>query len=161
MKLQGFKDRHGLQEQMKDMVGKKNNPGRDEHLDRFGREIVRASAANRDEAESVATSPFLYTRLRSRIASERAQREEGEGWLAMLGVVWRAIPAMALVTIFAFALFLSANFSALPSSGSTDEALLGANDAGIESVVFADNRTLSSDDVLATILDEDAQEASR
>jgi hypothetical protein len=151
----------GFQEQVKDMVGKKNNQGRDEQLDRVGREIVRASAANAEEAERVAASPFLYARLRSRIASERAQREEGEGWLAMLGVVWRAIPAMALIAIFAFALFLSANFSALPSTGSNDEALLGTNDAGIESVVFADNRTLSSDDVLATILDEDGQEASK
>jgi hypothetical protein len=146
---------------MKDMVGNKNNLSRDEQLDLLGREIIRASAANADEAETVASSPFLYARLRSRIASERAQREEGEGWLAMLGVVWRAIPAMALVAIFAFALFLSANFSALPSTGSNDEALLGTNDAGIESVVFADNRTPSSDDVLATILNEDEQEASR
>jgi hypothetical protein len=143
------------------MVGKKNNLSRDEQLDRIGQEIIRASAANAEEAERAAASPFLYARLRSRIASERTQREEGEGWLAMLGVVWRAIPAMALVAIFAFALFLSANFSALPSTGSSDEALLGANDAGIESVVFADNRMPSSEDVLATILDEDGQEASR
>jgi hypothetical protein len=146
---------------MKDMVGKKNNLGRDEQLDLLGREIVRASAANADEAERAASSPFLYARLRSRIASERAQREEGEGWLAMLGVVWRAIPAMALVAIFAFVLFLSANFNALPSTGLNDEARLGTSDAEIESVVFADNRALSSDDVLATILDEDGQEALR
>jgi hypothetical protein len=143
------------------MYGKKNNRSESERLDRIGMEIVRASAENREEAESVAASPFLYTRLRSRIETERKQREEGENWLAMLGVLWRAIPAMALVSIFAVALFLSSNFAAPPSSGFNDDALLGANGAGIESVVFADNRALSSDDVLANILDEDGQEASR
>jgi hypothetical protein len=146
---------------MKDMIGKKNSLTPEERLDRVGRELVRASAENREEAEKAAASPFLYARLRSRIASEQAQREEGEGWLAMLGVVWRAIPALAAIAIFAFALFLSANIGARSSGGFIDEALLGANDAGVESVVFADNRALTSDDVLATILDDDGQEASR
>ena len=41
------------------------------------------------------------------------------------------------------------------------EDLLDSQGAGIESVVFADNRSLSSDEVLATILNEDEQEASR
>jgi hypothetical protein len=107
-------------------------------------------------------APFLYARLRSRIKAERERHEAGESWLAMLGVAWRAVPAMAMVAIFAFALFLSANFGARPSGViNVDDALLGAGDAGVESVVFADNRPLSSDDVLATILNEDGQEASR
>lgn len=148
-------------EQMKDMIGQKKSPGTDERLDQLGRELIRASAENHDAAEAVASSPFLYARLRSRINSERAQREEGESWLAMLGVVWRAIPAMAIVAILAVTLFLSASDGTSPSGVFSDDALLSASDIGAESVVFADNRALSSDEVLATILNVDEQEASR
>jgi hypothetical protein len=145
------------------MIGNKRNRSSDERLDQLGRDIIRVSASNETEAEEAAVAPFLYTRLRSRINSERERRRDGEGWLAMLGVAWRAVPAMALVAIFAFALFISANFGTLPAGGiNIDDALLGAGDAGVESVVFADNRSLSNDDdILATILNEDVQEASR
>jgi anti-sigma-K factor RskA len=146
---------------MKDMFDKKNSPGADERLDLIGREIVRASAANEDEAERVTASPFLYTRLRSRINAERGRREERESWLTMLGIVWRAIPAMAMVAVLAVALFLTASSGTRPSETLVYESLLGTSEAGVESVVFADNRALSSDEVLATILDEDMQEASR
>jgi hypothetical protein len=144
------------------MIGKKRNRGSDERLDEIGRKLVRASASNEAEGAEAAASPFLYARLRSRIKQERTQREAGESWLAMLGVVWRTIPAMALVAIFALTLFLSSNSGTL-SSGvvNVDDTLLGASDAGAESVVFADNRALSNDEVLATILNEDEQEASR
>lgn len=143
------------------MIGNKKNRGSDERLDQIGRDIVRASALNEAEAENVAATPFLYARLRSRINAERERREEGESWLAMLGVAWRAVPAMAIVAILAVTLFLSASFSKGPSAINVDDALLGAGDAGVESVVFADNRSLSSDDILATILNDDAQEAAR
>lgn len=143
------------------MIGKKRDSESGEQLDQLGREIVRVSAMNEAEGELAAASPFLYTRLRSRIAAERGQREEGEGWLTMLGVVWRAIPAMALIAIFAVALFISANFGARSSGMIADEGFLDPADAGIENVVYADNRSLSNDEVLATILNEDEQEASR
>ena len=143
------------------MFDKKSSRGSDEQLDLIGREIIRASAANDDEAQRVAASPFLYTRLRSRINAERGQREERESWLTMLGVVWRAIPAMAIVAVLAVALFLSASSGTGPSENPVYESLLGTSEAGVENVVFADNQTLSSDEVLATILDEDMQEASR
>ncbi len=143
------------------MIGKKRDRRSEEQLDLTGREIVRASAMNEAEGERVAASPFLYTRLRSRINAEREQREEGERWGAMLRVIWRAIPAMAMVAILAVTLFLSANFSTQPVAVASMEDLLDTQGAEVESVVFADNRSLSSDEVLATILNEDEQEASR
>ena len=133
-------------------------------LERLGRAIVRASAANEAEAEAVATSPFLYTRLRARIDAEQERRAGAETWLTLLGVVWRSVPAMALVALFAFILFWTSNFGtgATVSPGVlSDEALLDARDAGIENVVFAERRPLSSDDVLATILLEDEREVPR
>jgi anti-sigma-K factor RskA len=143
------------------MVGKKNSRISDEGLDRVGLELIRASATNTDEAETVAASPFLYARLRSRINSEREQRVAKESWVRMLSVVWRAIPAMVMVAILAVALFLSANVGTRPPRALGDETLLATSDAEFENVVFDDNRSLSSDEVLATILNDDEQEASK
>lgn len=143
------------------MIGKKREHRPEEQLDRVGMEIVRASAMNEAEGETVAASPFLYTRLRSRINAEREQREEGERWSNMLRVIWRAIPAMALVAILAVALFLSTNFGTQPAAVVSVEELLDMQGTEIENVVFADNRSPSNDEVLATILNEDEHEASR
>jgi len=146
------------------MDGKrKNDAVRAAELERLGRAIVRASAANEAEAEAVATSPFLYTRLRARIDAEQERRAGAETWLTLLGVVWRSVPAMALVALFAFILFWTSNFgNASVSPGVlSDEALLDTRDAGIENVVFAERRALSSDDVLATIIQQDEREVSR
>lgn len=143
------------------MTGKKKSRNSDEQLDRVGRELVRASASHETEAEASASSPFLYTRIRARIAAEQERRAEKESWLAMLGVVWRAVPAMALIAIFALVMFVSASFNKQPSVASNDYTILGASNTGVENVVFADSRNMSSDDVLATIMSEDEQEASR
>jgi hypothetical protein len=136
-----------------------------EQLERLGRVVVRASAANEAEAEAVAASPFLYTRLRARIDAEQERRAGAETWRTLLGVVWRSVPAMALVAVFAFLLFWTSNFGTAPALSPgilSDEALLDGRETGIESVVFAERRTLSSDDdVLATILSEGEREVSR
>jgi hypothetical protein len=145
------------------MVSKKKDREMDERLDALGRGLVRASAANEEEADAVASSPFLYTRLRARINVER-ERLDGaaESWLAMLLGFWRAIPAMALVAIFAFSLFWSMNPGTQTTASLTDDALLGAPDTEIERVVFADRQqSLSSDEVLATILSEEEREVNR
>ena len=145
------------------MIGNRQQDEHSERLERFGRAIVRAAAtAGEAEAERVAASPFLYARLRTRIRTEEERRAGGETWLALLGVVWRSVPAMALVALVAFVLFWTTSLGTTNSPGVlSDEALMDARDAGIESVVFAERRPLSSDDVLATILLEDEREISR
>lgn len=143
------------------MFGKKSARGSNEWLDRVGREIVRAAAANEMEAEAASSSPFLYARLRSRIDAERRRREQGEGWFTYLAVMWRAVPAMALVAVFAFALFWTSSTGGGTPMNVSLESLLNTRDAGIERVVFEDRQPLSSDEVLATILNEDGPEASK
>ncbi|MGH9945119.1 MAG: hypothetical protein ACRD9R_22440 [Pyrinomonadaceae bacterium] len=144
------------------MAGKLKKNLTDERIDRLGHALVRASAANEAEAEAAASAPFLYARVRSRIAAERERRQEGERWLALLGIVWRAVPAMAAVAVLAFSLFL---FASLGTGGGAvgfgDEALLGAGGAGIEHVVFADRRPMTNDEVLASIMNEEEREALR
>jgi hypothetical protein len=143
------------------MAGKKTQRELDERLDRLGRELVRASASDDTEAESVASSPFLYARIRTRINAEGERREAGESWRVLLSAFWRSAPAMALVTVVAFFMFWSANPATLAPGVLSEEALLGTGDAGIEYVVFAERSPLSQDEVLATILSEDEREASR
>lgn len=146
------------------MIGTHKKGETGERLERFGRAVVRASAAgNETEAEAAAASPFLYARLRTRIAAEEERRAGGETWLTLLAVGWRSVPAMVLVAIFAFVLFWTSSLGTTTTSPGvlSDEALMDARDAGIESVVFAERRPLSSDDVLATILNEDEREVSR
>lgn len=139
------------------MTGHNKEQSTNERLDQLGQKLVRASARNEQVGEAAASSSFLYTRLRARIDEERARREEGARWRAFFGVAWRAVPAMALVTLLAFVLFLSATFTRSVALSYTDEVLLGEREAGgVESVVFAgDRQPLSSDDVLATILNDE------
>jgi anti-sigma-K factor RskA len=138
------------------MAGEKFFGAREERVGRVAREVVRASAAGETEAETVADSPFLYARVRARIEGERRRREEGEGWLALLGVAWRAVPAMAVVAVMALALFLSSGAGELaPGYGLGAEALLGERDEEFEQVVLTDTRTPSNEDeVLSTIIGE-------
>lgn len=146
------------------MFKSKNQTRTDERLDRFGQALIRRAASNNEEAVAASDQPFLYARVRARINEERARREAGESWLQLIGVAWRAVPAMLAVAVFAFVLFWSSGTVA-PSLASytsfSDEALLAERDAGVERVVFADRNALSNDEVLATILDEDGREAAR
>jgi hypothetical protein len=133
------------------MAGEKRD--RAERLERVAREVVRASAAGESEADAAAGSPFLYARVRARIEEERRRREEGEGWLALFGVAWRAVPAMALAAVLALALFLSSGAGDLsPGFGLGAEALLAERDEEFDQVVFAGAN--SNDEVLSTILGE-------
>ena len=138
------------------MAGEKIANARRESVERVAREVVRASAAGEVEAEAAADSPFLYARVRARIEEERRRREEGEGWLALFGVAWRAVPAMALVAVLAMALFLSSGANELASANAfgDEEALLGSGGGDIEQVVFTDAPTPSNDEVLSTIIGE-------
>lgn len=139
------------------MFSKNKNHASDERLVRLGAEIVRASASNEGEAEAVATSPFLYTRLRARIDAERGRRDETEGWFTIFGIIRRAVPAMALLAVVALMLFWTAGSGALATSEFGDSVLLSEHDGGIEHVVFADRNPLSRDEVLESILNDERE----
>jgi hypothetical protein len=133
---------------------------RDVRLDALGREIVRAAASNEDEAERAASAPFLYARIRSRVAAERARLEEPDDWRAALRVFRRAVPTVAVVAALALALFISVLVGTTQADTRDEATLLGERDTGVEQVVFADRSSLTSDEVLATIIEDD-REAQR
>lgn len=129
-------------------------------LDALGREIVRAAAANEDEAERVASSPFLYARVRTRVVAERARLDEADDWRAALRVFRRAVTTVAVVTAIALALFISVLVGTTQGDARDEATLLGDGNTGVEQVVFADRSSLTSDEVLATIIEDD-REAQR
>lgn len=136
------------------------NRERDVRLDALGREIVRASAANEDEAERVASAPFLYARVRSRVAQERARLDEADDWRAALRVFRHAVTTVAVVAALALALFVSVLFGTTQADARDEATLLGDGGTAVEQVVFADRSSLTSDEVLATIIEDD-REAQR
>ena len=132
----------------------KTNSQRNEELDRIGKIVLRSATAPEEDAEAAASSPFLFTRVRAAIAAEQQLQEEAGGWLSMMLVARRAIPAMALVAILAAILTI---FSAGPSLTGTstagdEDALFGMPDAGVEQTVLA-SRGLSRDDVFNIVVD--------
>lgn len=133
---------------------------RSDKLDALGREIVRAAAANEDEAERVAASPFLYARVRACVAAERARLEEPDDWRAALRVFRRAVPTVAVVAMLALALFVSVLMGTPQADARDDATLLGERDTDVEQVVFTGRTPLTSDEVLETIIEDD-REAQR
>ena len=131
-----------------------SNPPKTEELDRAGKLILMAAAASESEIEAAASSPFLFTRLHAGIDEERRRREESNGWLSLIQVAWRAVPAMALVAILAAVLTVwSAKFDVASTTQAEDEPLIGALDPGVEQTVLASRNGLSRDEVFNIVLD--------
>jgi hypothetical protein len=142
---------------------KRNSPN-DEHLDRAGTVILRTAAADEQEIERAAESPFLFTRVRAQIAAQLRENESG-GWQSLPLIAWRAIPAMALVASIAGGLMLWSGQSAnAPSAANTpigfgmyEDALSDTNNPGVEQTVLSRNN-LSREDVLDIVIERSAVE---
>ena len=131
-----------------------SNPPKTEELDRAGKLILMAAGASESEMEAAASSPFLFTRLRAGIDEERRRRETSNGWLSLIQVAWRAVPAMVLVAILAAVLTVwSTNFDVASTPQAEDEPLIGALDPGVEQTVLASRNGLSRDEVFNIVLD--------
>jgi len=78
------------------------NQTANEDLDLLAKAVARAGGISDDEADKIASSPFLNARLRARIESERKIRaDQGSGWFVTLMVASRAIAVLVVVTIAA------------------------------------------------------------
>ena len=130
----------------------------EEQSDRAGRLVLLAAARNDDEVEAAASSPFLYTRLRARIAAEERRRAEAGSWLSLLFVARRAIPAMALVAIMAAILTVWSMQPGAPAAGYglEDEALTDTRDAGVEQTILTRN-VLSRDEVFSIVVERNGR----
>lgn len=136
---------------------KANKQNKDE-LDRAGRMILMAASRNDEEAEAAATSPFLFARIRAAI-SEAEQQEETAGWLPLLFVARRAVPAMALIAILTAILTVWSirPIAPAPGYGLEDEALSDTRDPGVEQTILTRN-ALSRDEVFSIVVDRSERE---
>jgi hypothetical protein len=134
----------------------------EEQLNRAGRLVLLAAARNDDEVEAAASSPFLYTRLRAAIAEEKRRQEETGGWLSLLFVARRAIPAMALIAVFSATMMMWPIQPSAPAAmfGLEDEALSDTRDPGVEQTILSRN-TLSRDEVLGIVVDTSGGRSSK
>jgi hypothetical protein len=138
----------------------KSNREKDEQLDRAGRMVLRAAAADEAETEAAAVSPFLFTRVRAAIAEERRGEEAG-GWLSIFFVARQAVPAMALIALLAAVLTVWSAQLGAPASPSDDDALFGAPGAGVEQTVLADTNGLPPDEVFNIVVDRNYERGAR
>jgi hypothetical protein len=126
-------------------------------LDRAGSELVRAAGLSEFESDAAASSPFLYARVRARIEGERRRTEKDVSAFAMLSIVWRAIPGLALIAIAAVSA-LWVTTPAAPVAGSPppvqlDNVRLIAT-GGTCALSNASECAISSEEVLATMFRE-------
>lgn len=128
---------------------------RNEKLDRIGKVVVRSAAARDEDFEAAATSPFLFTRIRAAIATGQRTEEDATGWLSMILVARKAIPAMALVATLAAVLTLWSARSAFtsPPVASDEETLFEMQDPGMERAVLASRNGLSRDEIFNIVVD--------
>ena len=147
------------------MFQRRERQAEDERLDRVGRQLIRA-ANDEEAAERAASTPFLYARVRARINAEQARGTGAgeEGWLALLSISRRAVPALSGVAALALALTLwLAGVGTITTTNAplslplSDEALFDARDASVEQAVLNGSQNLSRDDVLSIVVERDEQ----
>lgn len=130
----------------------KSDPRKNEALDEAGKLVLKAATATETDVEGAATSPFLFTRVRAAIAEEKRQREDVGGWVSMIRIAWRAVPAMALIALLAAVLTVWSDQSAVLTQ-TDDEPLIGALDPGVEQTVLTSRNGLSREEVLNIVVD--------
>lgn len=149
----------------------RNRPPRvsDDELDRLGRALLRAHAeAGGEAAEAAASSPFLYARVRARVAERRAQEAESDGgWPALLAVARRAVPTMAFAAFAASVVLLWFAWFGVSTAGQfaeagggfvSDDVVFGAQGGGVESAVLAGGDSLSHDEILKMVVERGGRE---
>jgi hypothetical protein len=123
-----------------------------EELDRVGRLVLTAATGSESDVEAAASSPFLFTRVRAAIAEEKRQRENAGGWVSLIRIAWRAVPAMALIALLAAVLTVWSAQSAVVTQAD-DEPLIGALDPGVEQTVLTSRNGLTRDEVFNIVVD--------
>ena len=127
------------------------NRQENESLDQLGRIVLRSAAQNDAASEAAANAPFLYTRVRARIAEEG--RDSGI-WSSLFLIARRAVPAMALIALLAAtSMFWASRSTVTPGwNRLDDEALADTGNPGVEQTVLSRNN-LSREDVFSIVLE--------
>ena len=144
----------------------KSNSPKNEELDRVAKLVLKAATASDADTEAAASSPFLFTRVRAAINQERREREESRGFLSLIQVAWRAVPAMAMIALLAAGLTVwttqgtVAPVAPVAQAQADDEYLISPMEPGVEQTVLASRNGLSRDEIFNIVVDRN-YEASK
>jgi hypothetical protein len=139
----------------------KSHSPQNEELDRVAKLVLEAASANASDIEAAASSPFLFSRIRASI-NKGAEAEDSRGWLSLIQVAWRAVPAMALVAIMAAGLTVwSAQRTPAPVAQTDDEPLIGALDPGVEQTVLASRNGPSREEIFNIVVERNYEANSK
>jgi hypothetical protein len=135
------------------------NPRNNDSLDRLGKVVLRAAAMDQAEAEAIADSPFLLTRITARVSQAQRQEAESSNWFSWLAIARTAIPSMALIALLAALVTFWSSQSSVSSGWYRldDEALSDPRNPGVEQTVLSRNN-LSRDDVFNLVLERTERE---
>jgi hypothetical protein len=137
------------------------NPQENESLDRLGQIVLRSAAQNDEASQAAADAPFLYTRVRARIAEQSSRNESGV-WSLLLLIARRAVPAMALIALLAAtSMFWASRSTVTPGwNRLDDEALADTGNPGVEQAVLSRNN-LSREDVFNIVLEHNERRGDK
>jgi hypothetical protein len=140
----------------------KPNSPKTEELDRVGKLVLKAATASEADVEAAASSPFLFTRVRAAINQERRESEESRGFLSLIQVAWRAVPAMVVIAIMAAVLTVwTTQSSVAPVAQTDDEYLISPLEPGVEKTVLASRNGPSSDEIFNIVVDRNYEANSK
>jgi hypothetical protein len=136
------------------------NPKDNESIDRLGQVVLRSAAQNDEASQAAADAPFLYTRVRARIADE--MRRESGIWSSLFLIARRAVPAMALIALLAATfMFWASRSTASPGwNRLDDEALADTGNPGVEQTVLSRNN-LSNEDIFNIVLEHNERRGEK
>ena len=138
---------------------KSNNP-QTEELDGVAKLVLRAASASESDIEAASSSPFLFARIRASI--NEGPEPDSRGWLSLIQVAWRAVPAMALIAIMAAGLTVwSTQTAPVPVAQADDEPLIGSLDPGVERTVLASRNGPSREEVFNIIVERNYEANSK
>ena len=136
------------------------NPHDNESIDRLGQVVLRSAAQNDEASQAAADAPFLYTRVRARIADE--MRRESGIWSSLFLIARRAVPAMALIALLAATFMFWASRSTVSPGWNRldDEALADTGNPGVEQTVLSRNN-LSNEDIFNIVLEHNERRGEK
>jgi len=141
------------------MFFEKKDHKRERAIDRVGKTVVRAAGLIESESDAVASSPFLYARIRARIEALEQRNKQSVPMLAML-YAWRAVLAVAIVAIVAVSAFWiktpAAPIAPPATTARADNVNLVAT-GGTCALSNSAECAISTEEVLATLFSEEGK----
>lgn len=136
-------------------------------LDRIGQILIRANALSDQEADAAVSSPFIFGRIKARIAGNEVQNDVSV-LRRILSASQFAVPAMAIMTVavvvlywFSLAKGEAANITNDPLIVHPEFAIIPKASASACYMSIKEQCSLSSDEALTMIFNQKEMEGQR